>query len=229
MAEAIIGVNSDHGAGITPATVCRVQNLDSSVMKLIAKSTVKFQNVTANTAGGHDLDVIGTNPLAGKRYTFNDARAKLIDEIKDLKPTGEYDEFGSIIHGNYGIGALPQLGLDDPLAHPVKARSIFTNCVESANISMKAGGMSYHKGAFTLTCTLRKFVEEITTAGYSRGRFGKATWWCFERSYKQNGVGDYADSLAIGYNRELSMYAHVKLRKDKSMLKHYKNQDIGPI
>ena len=203
-------------------------NMADSMITIIAKSKVKFQNITTNTTGGDDLDVIGTNPINGKRYTFDDARARLVSQLQERNSS--YDKFEGI-KNPYGIVALNALPVDDPLAHPPAARNVWTNCTGVAPVSIKAGGMSHHYQTFSVKRTMRQFIEDIArvSTGYTRSKFGKVTWWCFERTYKQNGTGATADDISIGFNRELSMSAMCKLKRDKSMLKHYDNQDVGAV
>jgi hypothetical protein len=204
-------------------------NMADAVISITAKSKVKLQNVTTNNSGNDDLDVVGTNPINGKRYVFNDQRARLVSTLQEYGAT-KYDLFESS-HHDKGVVALAALGADDPLAHPPAAKNVWTNCTGVAAVSIKAGGMSHHYQTFTVKRTIRQFVEDLAkrTAGFTRSSFGKMTWWCFERTYKQNGTGATADDISIGFNRELSMYAMCKLKKDRSMLKHYDNEDVGAI
>lgn len=203
-------------------------NMADSMITIMCKSKVKFQNITTNTAGGDDLDVIGTNPISGKRYTFDDARARLVSQVQEHN--SNYDKFEGI-KKPYGIVALDALPVDDPLAHPPAAKNVWLNCTGVAPVYIKAGGMSHHYQTYSVKRTMRQFIEDIArvTSGYTRSKFGKVTWWCFERTYKQNGTGDTADDISIGFNRELSMYAMCKLKRDKTMLKHYDNQIINDL
>lgn len=201
-------------------------NMGESIINIMCKSKVKFQNITSNSTGGDDLDVIGTNPINGKRYTFDDARARLVTQLHEANSA--YHKFEGM-KPPYGIVALDALGVDDPLAHPPAAKNAFVNCTGVAPVYIKAGGMSHHYQTFSVKRTMRQFIEDIAKKdfGFTRSKFGKITWWCFERTYKQNGTGAAADDISIGFNRELSMYAMCKLKQNKAMLKHYDNQDIG--
>uniref|UniRef100_UPI0040471FB3 hypothetical protein n=1 Tax=Shewanella sp. TaxID=50422 RepID=UPI0040471FB3 len=203
-------------------------NMADAMLTIMAKSKVKFQNITTNTTGGDDLDVIGTNPINGKRYTFDDSRARLVSQVQERNAS--YDAFEGI-KNPYGIVALNALPVDDPLAHPPAAKNVFVNCTGVAPVYIKAGGMSHHYQTFSIKRTMRQFIEDIAkvTNGFTRSKFGKVTWWCFERTYKQNGTGDTADDISIGFNRELTMSAMFKLKRDRSMLKHYDNQDVGAV
>lgn len=202
-----------------------IRDIGESVIKLGAVQKIRLQNVTPNDGGGKELDVTGTNPLNGRKYVFNNHRAKIISTVQETHP--QYDFFGLITDRGVNPGYQPATE-DDPLNHPPAANQVFTNCKESVKIGMKAGGMKHENTSFTMTHKLRTFVERIYYAGFDKGSWGGCTWFAFERNYRQ-GSGATEDQIIIGFNRELSMSAHCQFKTQKSMLKHYDNTDLGDL
>lgn len=203
----------------------KIDDVGESVIKLGATQKIRLQNVTPNDAGGKELDVTGTNPLNGRKYVFNNHRAKLISKLQETH--SQYDFFGLVTDRGVNPGYQPATE-DDPLNHPPAANQVFTNCKESVKIGMKAGGMKHENTSFTMTHKLRTFVERIYYAGFDKGSWGGCTWFAFERNYRQ-GSGATEDQIIIGFNRELAMSAHCQFKTQKSMLKHYDNTDLGDL
>jgi hypothetical protein len=189
---------------------------------------IKLQNLTPNDRGGPELDETGTNPLCGKKYEFNNHRLKLISEIQKLNPV--YD----LMQADTPTGVLPMmqvLGADGRLAHPPKAREVFTNCASSTAFKMAPGAFTSERTTFTMKHKLSTFIERIYYAGFDKGSYGAMTLFCLERMYRT--VTDEGnlnvDSVKIGYNREVHMACHAQLRTQKSILKHYENVPAAPI
>lgn len=206
--------------------LCEDSSCEDMRLSIYCRQLMKLQNTTQTNDNTNDLDVIGVNPVVGKRYVFNDNKARVHTGIiaSDL---GSYHAFEQAIDSD-GIIAMNQLASgDDPLAHPPAAKSVWSNCVSVQNCYMKAGGFATSTEDWKWTGSMRSFVEDLIYTGVSRTKFGRVVWWCFERANRNGGADTH--NVSIGFNRELSMSAFAKLHKRPSMLKHYDNNAIGSL
>ena len=216
-----------------------IKDVGESIVSVKVKQKIRLQNVTKNVDGNLDLDQAGLNPLRGRKYVFANYRPNLISQIQSTHNT--YDDFmvsDPVLVGPVdsapGIMPMPATGSlakDDPISHPPPARQLFTNCKASCAITMAAGAMKHEVTSFTMTHKLKTLIERIYYAGFDKGAFGGCTWLGFEKAYRQaqpSGVTN-DDRIAIGFNREVHMYAKCKFVTQKSMLKHYDASDVGLI
>ena len=209
-----------------------VQDLGESIIELYATQVITVKNLTPNDGGTSDLDVVGVNPIHGKKYEFNNFRPKLIDTIEqhnaDLGTFYEVDDTNGInfcqlrdVNGN--DVAMTE---DHLIAHPPVPRQLFTNCVRSTPVVMSAGGIKTERTTFKMKHKLSKLIERIYYNQYDKGSFGACTFFGFERKTRSN-VGD--SRVKISFDRALHMSAHCKLAVKKSMLKHYEGNKILAI
>lgn len=208
--------------------LCEDSSCEDMRISIYCKQTMKLQNTTQTNDNTNNLDVIGVNPLSGKRYVFNDNKARVHTGIISGS-TGSlpYHAFEKSIDAD-GIVAMDQLASgDNPLAHPVAAKDVWSNCVTVQNCFMKAGGFAVSSESWRWTGTMRSLVEDLVFTGVSRTRFGRVVWWCFERANRNGGAN--TQNVSIGLNRELSMSCFAKLHKRPTLLKHYDNNPFGNL
>ena len=235
----IILFNADYGKAYL-----EIRDVGEALVDVKVQQKIRFQNVTKNVDGNLDTDQAGLNPLRGRKYQFANFRPKLIDSVQQLpNRTNEagvaynYDSFmisDAVLAGVEGVTPMPATGSmakDDPISHPPIAKQLFTNCKGSASISIAPGGMKVEYTTFRMTHKMKTFIERIYWSSYDKGAFGGCVWYGLEKAFRQakpSGVTN-DDRIAVGFNREVHMYAKVKLVAQKSMLKHYDATDMGLI
>lgn len=212
--------NADH-------TRIVVQDLGESIIELYATQVITVKNLTPNDAGTTDLDVVGVNPIHGKKYEFNNFRPKLIDTIEENNP-----DLGAFYQVNVSTGINTAMSMpgaanaDHIIAHPPPARQLFTNCTRATPISMGAGGVKVERTTFKMKHKLSTLIERIYYNQFDKGSFGGCTFFAFERKTRSV-TGE--SRVKISFDRALHMSAYCKLAVKKSMLKHYDNNAIGVI
>ncbi|WP_445778963.1 hypothetical protein [Shewanella sp.] len=206
----------------------RIDNLDEAMLYINAFSTIKIQNLTQNGDGGNETDVVNTNPINGKRYDFKRPVASLRNELAATKYNAFEDHTTTA-----GIVALDALTLDDPLAHPPMAKNTFQSCAGVANVYLKSGQFKSDSRKVTIKMSVRNFISKISPRINDYwgviGGLGTVSWYCFERTNKQNGSGDSVDEVKIGFNRELTMTGLCRVKPAKTMLRHYKATDLDAL
>ena len=221
-----------------------LKDVGDSIVDIKVHQKIRFQNVTKNVDGTLDTDQAGLNPLRGRKYEFANFRPRLIESVQQLPDrtnetgvTYNYDSFmisDPVLGGAGGIVPMPALtsmAKDDPIAHPPIAKQLFTNCKASAPVSLAAGAMKVEYTTFRMVHKMKTFIERIYWASYDKGAFGGCVWFGLEKAFRQAKPSGAAndDRVAVGFNREVHMYAKVKLVTQKSMLKHYDATDMGLI
>ena len=204
-----------------------VRDLAECVVEMYATQVITIKNLTPNDGGTSDLDVVGVNPIHGKKYEFNNFRPKLIDTIErnnfDLGAFYEVDDTTGI---NTAMALPGVANADHLIAHPPVPRQLFTNCARATPISMGAGGVKTERTTFKMKHKLSTLIERIYYNQYDKGSFGGCTFFAFER--KTRSVTGQS-RVKISFDRALQMSAHCKLAVKKTMLKHYDNNAIGAI
>ena len=205
--------------------VCR--DLGESIIELYATQVVTIKNLTPNDGGTSDLDVVGVNPINGKKYEFNNFRPKLIDSIEENNSfLGAFFEVDNTTGINTALAIPGVANADNIIAHPPVPRQLFTNCVRATPISMGAGGVKTERTTFKMKHKLSTLIERIYYNQYDKGSFGGCTFFAFERKTRSV-TGE--SRVKISFDRALHMSAHCKLVVKKTMLKHYDNNAIGAI
>ena len=204
-----------------------VKDVGEAMIELYANQTITIKNLTPNDQGNADLDVVGVNPISGKKYEFNNFRPKLVDTIEQKNSElGAFYEVDDITGVNTAF-AIPGAGnADHMIAHPPVPRQLFTNCVKSANIYMSAGGIKKEVTTFKMKHKLSTLIERIYYNQYDKGQFGGCTFFAFERKTRSV-TGD--SRVKISFDRALHMSAYCQLKVKKTMLKHYENTALGAI
>ncbi len=204
-----------------------IKDLGESVVEFYATQGITIKNLTPNDSGTTDLDVVGVNPIHGKKYEFNNFRPKLIDMVEQT-----HSDLGAFYEVNDTTGintemAMPGLNnADHVIAHPPAPRQLFTNCARSTPISMGAGGVKVERTTFKIKHKLSTLIERIYYNQFDKGSFGGCTFFAFERKTRSV-TGE--SRVKISFDRALHMSAHCKLAVKKTMLKHYDNNAIGAI
>ena len=206
------------------------KNIGDMLVSVTVKQKIKIQNVTKNVDGTLSIDQAGLNPLSGRKYVFNNHKAKLIESIQNAH--SEYDQFadGHPTNTAPGISVVPvnsSFGTDNPISHPPMAKQLFTNCKAETAIKIAAGGMKVDTTTYRMVHKMRTLIERIYFTGYDKGAYGGITYFGLEKAFRQAKPSSAADDdrIAIGFNREVHMYAQVKFKTERSMLKHYDQTD----
>jgi len=202
-------------------------DLGESIIEMYATQVITVKNLTPNDGGTSDLDVVGVNPIHGKKYEFNNFRPKLIDTIEEdnafLGAFYEVDDTNGI---NTALAIPGVANKDNLIAHPPVPRQLFTNCSRATPVSMGAGGVKTERTTFKMKHKLSTLIERIYYNQYDKGSFGGCTFFAFERKTRSV-TGE--SRVKISFDRALHMSAHCKLAVKKTMLKHYDNNPIGAI
>lgn len=206
---------------------CIVQDVGESIVELYATQVITVKNLTPNDGGTSDLDVVGVNPINGKKYEFNNFRPKLIDTIESQNSfLGAFYEVNDTTGINTALAIPGVANADNIIAHPPVPRQLFTNCARATPISMGAGGVKTERTTFKIKHKLSTLIERIYYNQYDKGSFGGCTFFAFERKTRSV-TGE--SRVKISFDRALHMSAHCKLAVKKTMLKHYDNNAIGAI
>lgn len=204
-----------------------ISDVGESVIELYATQVITIKNLTPNDGGTSDLDVVGVNPIHGKKYEFNNFRPKVIDLVvsthSDLDAFHTVDDTTGI---NTGMAMPGAANADHVIAHPPPARQLFVNCSRATPVSMGAGGVKVERTTFKIRHKLSTLIERIYYNQYDKGSFGGCTFFGFERKTRSV-TGE--SRVKISFDRALHMSAHCKLAVKKTMLKHYDNNAIGAV
>jgi len=205
----------------------QINDLGESVVELYATQVITVKNLTPNDGGTSDLDVVGVNPIHGKKYEFNNFRPKLIDTIEEHNSfLGAFYAVDDTTGINTALAIPGVANADNIIAHPPVPRQLFTNCARATPIAMGAGGVKTERTTFKMKHKLSTLIERIYYNQYDKGSFGGCTFFAFERKTRSV-TGE--SRVKISFDRALHMSAHCKLAVKKTMLKHYDNNSIGAI
>ena len=205
----------------------RVADLGESIIELYANQVITIKNLTPNDGGTSDLDVVGVNPIHGKKYEFNNFRPKLIDAIeRENADLGAFYEVDDTTGLNTAMAMPGVVNADHIIAHPPAPRQLFMNCARATPVSMGAGGVKIERTTFKIKHKISTLIERIYYNQYDKGSFGGCTFFAFERKTRSV-TGE--SRVKISFDRALHMSAHCKLAVKKTMLKHYDNNAIGAI
>ena len=205
----------------------RVADLGESIIELYANQVITIKNLTPNDGGTSDLDVVGVNPIHGKKYEFNNFRPKLIDAIeRENADLGAFYEVDDTTGLNTAMAMPGVVNADHIIAHPPAPRQLFMNCARATPVSMGAGGVKTERTTFKMKHKLSTLIERIYYNQYDKGSFGGCTFFAFERKTRSV-TGE--SRVKISFDRALHMSAHCKLAVKKTMLKHYEGNKILAI
>lgn len=204
-----------------------VEDLGESMIELYANQTITIKNLTPNDGGTAELDVVGVNPIVGKKYEFNNFRPKVIDTIEEQNSElGAFYQVDDITGVNTAFTIAGAANADHMIAHPPVPRQLFTNCSKSAVVYMTAGGIKKEVTSFRMKHKLSTLIERIYYNQFDKGQFGGCTFFAFERKTRSV-TGE--SRVKISFDRALHMSAYCKLKVKKTMLKHYENTALGVI
>jgi hypothetical protein len=220
--------------------IIEIKDVGDTMIDVYCNQVIHVQNMTKNDEGTDALDVVGTNPIIGKKYEFNNMAPKLIGQIKDTH-TG-YEEFQrsddpatSLFLPTPGVPSALNRGVqdfsstlvaneDDPISHPPQPRQLFINCSKCTPVSLAPGGRKTESTFFKMHNSMAKIVERMYYNEYDKGSFGGYTLFAFERKIRTVGGNN---PVKLAFDRAVHMGAHVTFKVKKSMLKHYeKTADI---
>lgn len=198
-------------------------NLDQAMVTINAFSKIRLQNMTRSANGLSGTDVVGSNPIQGKRYDFNSPSAivhsALTPQVTDADAPN-WRPFEDVVVTN-GIQALPQLPDNHELSHPPMAKNTFQNCKTVKNCYIKYGGTVVEKHAFTKKVSVRQLINLLAPRRYdfwgAKNSFGVCSWYCLEKANRQSD----AIPLSLHFNREMTITAFCHLKHKKSMMRKY--------
>lgn len=214
----------------TLRVIREIEDIDKMKLKLFAKQGIHVQNLTPNDAGSSNLDVTGTNPIQGKIYEFTTPprlREQVAESYSDARALQDHlDDDGVRWLNNSAI-----TDVDGILGHPPPAGGLFTNCRKVANVAIGAGMMKHKNTLFTFKGTVLEFSQKfrVKRLNFTEGQpykkhGGGICWFGLEQKFRAG-----PDLVKIGFNRELSMIGRAEFARQRPMLRHYEQTDIGDI
>tara|TARA_B110000240_G_C13482661_1_gene445985 strand:- start:272 stop:1816 length:1545 start_codon:yes stop_codon:yes gene_type:complete len=162
-------------------------HLGDTMIDLQFSQKLVFVNRTLAEGGGvegQNIDRLGTNPLKGKVYQFNDASPRILDHV-DMSPAFKTLIQSSPTTGQFGMDRYQTLyhgpgGLDNHLAHPLAAKYWLKNCAKETNFFMKPGGSLTHNTTKSIKGKLSTLIERFYYSGFDKGTFGQCTLLMFD-------------------------------------------------
>ena len=162
---------------------------DTSIDLRFSQKTM-FVNRTLAEGGstaGQNLDRLGTNPLKGKLYQFNNAAPRVLDHVDmsaALKTSIQSDPLT-------GMDKYMSTSADDShLAHPLSSKFWLKNCVKESNILLQPGQTKSHSTLYTIKGRLSTIIERVYFAGYDKGTFGQSSLFMFDMVHKSGHLAE---------------------------------------
>ena len=167
-------------AGSVSATF---EHVGDTMIDLQFSHKMVFVNRTLAEGGGADgqfTDRLGTNPLKGKLYQFNDATPRILDHV-DMTP-GLKTSFQSEPNtAGFGMARYQSAdALDSHLAHPLAAKYWLKNCAKETNFFLKPGGSLIHSTTKSIKGKLSTLIERFYYSGFDKGTFGQCSLFMFD-------------------------------------------------
>ena len=224
--------------GETTMYLHRDVDISNAMLYLSIYQRLDLQNqskaATTGTAGHEDVASrlnIHSQPLKGKMYVFNNAKADVHDNVHKEHDYLDFFE-DTLLDNGVGqykglkmkpVGQLVNGKVTHLINHPPAARQLFKNVVKEGTITLGAGDTKKYTTTFKYSGTLRNFCAKVYSHAYFgsgnfyagvRKPYGAVTWFCFERQLKH---GD-AD-MEVAFNRKITTKSYVKLRHQRHQLK----------
>mgnify|MGYP006124281527 CR=1 FL=1 len=166
--------------------VTSFKHLGETMIDLVFKQTTSFVNRTlaeGGSAAGQDLDRLGTNPLKGKLYQFNNAAPRILDHV-DMTAA-----LRSSIQSDPGTGMDKYTSTDaadSHLAHPLSAKFWLKNCSKESSIMLQPGQTKSHSTVYKVKGKISTLIERIYYSGYDKGTFGQSSLFMFDMVHKSD-------------------------------------------
>jgi len=188
-------------------------NLLDSHFECTVRSVMKIQNQTSsdeNDAGERtkNTDVVDSNPLEGKQYTFKSGAPKLRTQFR--VPGNELEQFQNDLEVNGLILAPNDQGLiydtGNSLFSPPMGKTLFDNCIASAPIRLQPGSFKSSSSTFKYSGTVRNFFKQLAAGTGTRFTMGQTTLFGLEPAMRTSDQ----EIVKIAYNLEFDSYSHLK-------------------
>lgn len=156
--------------------------LRNQYMTAKVSTKVTLQNATVSDDGSKSTDVIDTNPIRGKLYSFADIFPKLQQRRGAFGSTSADNAFKLQVDPN-GDGIIKPsaalLGDWQNVPTPV----MFDNCTGVANVMLQPGNMKTSYLKFYFNGTLEKFMKGFAALNtpLQKGAFGTCQVFAFEK------------------------------------------------
>jgi hypothetical protein len=201
------------------------RSLGDSTITLTASTVMQIQNTTQADATTtvnrpHDSHSITSNPLKGKVYRTRGF-------VPYIRP--------SITHNNAGLVGFheaPASGVNHAVTvsdtsfmnHPPVGTTVFRNCTGSRLVKMQAGSIMPIRSYFKTKMTIINYFKKVCTqtqydADVQPNMFGTCTVLGLEQSMRSA----LDESVKIGFNREITMKAYVRLKTRVPTIHSYKS------
>ena len=204
------------GSYIIPVT-----GMDTSKVEMYVTSIITIQNQTLASGGTdtHDRLNIEAQSLKGKLYSFNNAAAEIREDLHANEAV--FDKFhDELVDGGVQDFNVSNTTDHEALRHPMRPAVLFNNCRGVSDISLGPGAVKRQvltlKYSGTLLGLWNKLLHRNSTTYQRRRAWGKALWFCFERTIRNGAV-----SATIAYNVEQHISSYVQLRNKRKALVRY--------
>jgi hypothetical protein len=181
---------------------------DTSIDLIFSQKTM-FVNRTRAEGGdvvGDNLDRLGTNPIKGKLYQFNNATPRILDHV-DMSVA-----FKTSIQSDPATGMDKYTSTDaadSHLAHPLSSKFWLKNCSKESNIMLNPGQTKSHATMYKLKGKLSTLIERFYFAGFDKGTFGQSSLFMFDMVHKSD------QTPTTTYKRSCIVKSAGKLRTPK--------------
>jgi hypothetical protein len=197
------------------------RSLGDSIITMTVSTTMQIQNTTLADSGQFQThgQSITANPLKGKIY-------KTRGFVPYVRP-GVVHNNSSLagFHESPGSGVNQAVFVSDTsmMNHPPVGTSLFRHCTGSRNVKMQAGSIMPVRSYFKTRMTILNFFKKVGFLNWSHpNMFGTCTVLGLEQSMRS--VAD--ESVKIGFNREVTMKAHVRLKRRVTTIHSYTSSGV---
>ena len=172
------------------SVISSFEHLGDTMIDLVFKQTTSFVNRTLAEGGGGEgqyLDRLGTNPLKGKLYQFNNAAPRVLDHVDmstalrasiQSEPATGMDKYTSV--------SAADILANSHLAHPLSSKFWLKNCAKESNILLQPGQTKSHSTVYKLKGKLSTLIERFYFAGFDKGTFGASSLFMFDMVHKSD-------------------------------------------
>jgi len=164
------------------------EHVGDTMIDLQFSQKLVFVNRTLAEGGGdlgQNIDRLGTNPIKGKVYQFNDATPRILDHVDltvDFRTAIQSEPntagFGMARYQTAAFGTVG--GVDNHLAHPLAAKYWLKNCSKETNFFLKPGGSLSHSTTKSIKGKLSTLIERFYYSGFDKGTFGQCSLFMFD-------------------------------------------------
>lgn len=196
-------------------------DLGEAMVDVYCNQVITLQNQTLDDGLGDQTTAIDANPVKVKAYHFNHKFPRLIDRVQETlrvdNTTIDNFMYDAPIRANGINTAVTMENEDSSMAHAPPAKEWSTNCTGIQNFKMAPGKSRTVKTTFKIRSSIKLLVERLHLSGYSKGTFGKSTWFAIQHEHKTPAH----TQIRVPFTRTCRMGAHVQLKRTKAMLSHY--------